>query len=144
MAELSGVPLDQAAQRLLAVTQQQQQQQQGSLPPSQPGAAAADDITQVLDVAAATTAAAAAAAPPAAPSAAQLRTLFELWDRQGDGFINFNELCLGLSKMRQPIKHKKVRPQQLRCWVAAPAAAVCSTSAALCLIYGVYTSKHTA
>lgn len=38
----------------------------------------------------------------------QLRTLFDCWDKAGDGHINFVELCQGLSKMRQPLKHKKV------------------------------------
>lgn len=39
---------------------------------------------------------------------ARLRPLFQLWDKAGDGHISFAELCQGLGKMRQPLKHKKV------------------------------------
>jgi hypothetical protein len=106
VAELSGVPLTDAAKRLLSATQQQQQQQQPSASTTPPSlsdpAPAGDDLAQLHDVAAE------AAVPPAAPAAAQLRTLFQLWDRQGDGYISFTELCHGLSKMQKPIKHKKV------------------------------------
>jgi hypothetical protein len=38
----------------------------------------------------------------------QLRTLFDLWDKAGDGHVNFVELVQGLGKMRRRIKHKQV------------------------------------
>jgi hypothetical protein len=122
VAEVSQLPLAAAAQRLLDVAQKQAQQQ--PQPPPAPAVAVAqqDSVLQADQSPAgpSPSAAAAAGASAGAPAgssqqastpaaaAAQLRTLFDCWDKAGDGHINFVELCQGLCKIRQPLKHKKV------------------------------------
>jgi hypothetical protein len=39
--------------------------------------------------------------------ATKLKALFQLWDLDGDGFVSFQELCIGLAKFK-PIRHKQV------------------------------------